>query len=86
MAGEKITETELWHIHSFPALVNTQNFHLFCKCKDKPEGYLKIDCTMDTLMGCECEAVKLCLQITLFPRQFYVRDLYTFFFLSKYVA
>lgn len=35
---------------------------------------------MDTLIGCECEAVKLCLQITLFPRQFYVRDLYTFFF------
>ena len=40
---------------------------------------------MDTLMGCEGGTVKLCLQIILFSRQFYFRDLSTFFFLSKYV-
>lgn len=82
---ENSTEREILHIHSFRALVNSQNFHLFCKCKDKPEGYLKIYCTTHTLMGCECGAVKLCLQIIIFSRQFYFTDLNTLFFLSKYV-
>lgn len=72
---ENSTETEILCIHSFPALVNSRNFHLFCKCRYKPEGHLKVYCTMDTLTGCEWGAVKLCLQIMLFPRQFYFRDL-----------
>lgn len=80
MAGEKTTETEILRIHSFPALVNTQNFHLLYKCKDKPEGYLEIDCTMDTLMGCECEAVKLCLQICYFLDNFILGICTHFFF------
>lgn len=82
---ENSTETEILYIHSFSVLVNSWNFHLFCKCKDKPEGYLKIYCTVDTLMACEGRTVKLCLQIMLFSRQFYFRDLSTFLFLSKYV-
>lgn len=80
MTDEKITEIEILHIHNFPVLLNSQNFHLFCKWKGKPEGCLKIDCATDTLMGCECDAVKSRLQIMLFPRQFYFRDLYMFFF------
>lgn len=75
---ENSIETEIL-IHSFPVLVNSQDFHLFCKCKDKPEGYLKIYSTLDTLMGCECGAVNLCLRIMLFSEQFYFRDLYTIF-------
>lgn len=77
-------ETEILGIHSFPALANKQNFHLFCKCKDKPNGYCEMDCTSDTLMGCECRTVRLCLQIMLFSRQFYSKGLHIIF-LNKYV-
>lgn len=76
---ENSTETEILNIYSVLALVNSGNFHLFYKYEDKPKGYLKIYCTADILMGCECGAVKLCLQIMLFPKQFYFRDLYTIF-------
>lgn len=34
---------------------------------------------MDTLMGCECGTVKLCVRMMLFPKQFYFRDLYSIF-------
>lgn len=38
---ENSTETEILYIHSFSVLVNSWNFHLFCKCKDKPKAILK---------------------------------------------
>lgn len=57
----KRTETEILGIHSFPALTDSQDFHLFCKCKDKPKGYCAMYCTIDTLMGSECRAVRVSL-------------------------
>lgn len=48
---QSCTETEILGIHSFSVLADSQGFHLFCKCKDKPTGYHAMYCTTDTLMG-----------------------------------
>lgn len=58
---QSCTETEILGIHSFSVLADSQGFHLFCKCKDKPTGYHAMYCTTDTLMGYECRAVRFLL-------------------------